>query len=295
VLVNAQTAYEDAAAALAAHPSSGTTYMASVTMPKCELLDGGSYTIGATAVESNSGLSSDRADAQFSVAWSHQAPDPSGSILIDVNQGERSVSLTFASPDNAAETDVYDLYRRTPSGYELIAEGLPQDAMVTDLFAPFGKDELAYRIAVRTSDGDVSYLDYPYELDAKVLRFDWGMESAEFPYNIAIRRRMQKDYASRKHTDGSVNGYWDRSVETSGGFTTDLIKVADSDLLRAAQRLGAYPGAIWVRDAYGFAMQCNVDVDEASIQYSTKAVGLSFSFSGMKTTSQFKPDDGTGA
>ena len=293
-LVNAQTAYEDAVAAMDAHPSAGAVYMATVTMPKCDLLDGGSYTIGATNVESNSGLGSERAYAQFAVAWSHQAPDPP-EITMLVSEAERSVTMTFASPQDAAETDVFDLYRRTPAGYELVAEGLPQDATVTDPYAPYGKDELAYRIAVRTSDGDVSYADYPYELDAKALRFDWGMESAEFPYNIAIRRRMQKDYASRKHADGSVNGYWDRSVEMSGGFTTDIVKVADSELLRTAQRIGSYPGAVWVRDAYGFAMQCNVEVDEASIHYNTKAVGLSFSFSGMKTTSQFKPSDGTGA
>ena len=288
-LAAAQFALEDAEAALSAHPSSGAVYMAQVALPLCDLLDGGGYEIRATAVGRESGLRSVEASAEFGVAYAHQAPDPSDSIAIYPNEDSRSVDISLSAPEDAEDTDVYEIYRRTPSGYELIASNLPLDATVTDLFAPYGKDDLAYRIAVRTADGDVAYADFPYALDARVLRFDWDGGYAEFPWNVRVQRRAQKKYVSRAHAEGTVNGYWDRPVEVSGSYSTDIVKVADSALLRLAYQVGSYPGAVWVRDGYGFAMQCNVELSGVDIDNRQAAVPLSFSISAMRTTAQFMP------
>ena len=210
-------------------------------------------------------------------------------ISVDSDTENRKVTIALAAPSGAVSSDVIDVYRQTPMGYELIAQGVSMDSVVTDPHAPFGHADTAYRIACRTVDGDIAWAEFPYSIAAYVLRFDWENESVEFPYNLELRESMSKDYEARSHTDGSVNGYWDRSVELSGSYSTDIIKVEDAELLRKARMLGAYPGAVWVRDAYGKAMQCNVEVNEVSIEYNSKAVGLSFSISAMRTTAQFKP------
>ena len=286
---DAQAAAEAATAALNAHSAGDTVYRAVVSMPVCELYDGGMYYAEFKAVESVAGLSSDAAIFEFPVAYSHQAPEPSASIVLTVDSEARKVTINLAEPQYAAETDVYDIYRQTPSGYEEIAHGLELDAETCDPYAPFGHADTAYRIACRTVDGDISWAEYAYEMPVYLLRFDWGSDFAEFPFNVEIREQMQKDYESRRHVDGSMNGYWDRGVSVSGSYTTDIVKVNDSELLRQARKLGSYAGAVWVRDAYGKAMQCNVEVNEVSLGYRTKAVGLSFGISAMKTTQQFMP------
>jgi hypothetical protein len=138
-------------------------------------------------------------------------------------------------------------------------------------------------------DGDIAWASFGYSMPVRVLRFDWEGNSLELPWNIEIRESMGKDYETRRHVDGTMNGYWDRGVEFSGSYATEIIKVNDAELLRRAREVGSYPGAVWVRDGFGKAMQCNVDLNETSISYKSKAVGLSFSFTAMKTTDQFMP------
>ena len=287
-------AYQDAAAAaeaaseaLSAHEDDDTVYSTTVTMPVSELLDGGMYYAEFRTVENVAGLASEPAIAEFGVEYAHQAPEPSSSIAVTPNVEDRKVVINLAAPTGAATGDVYDIYRQTPAGYELIAYGKGTTDEITDLYAPYGHADTAYRIACRTADGDISWSEFAYSMPVKVLRFDWDEESAEFPWNVELRESMGKDYENRRHVDGSMNGYWDRGVTVSGSYSTDIVKVEDAELLRQARRLGSYAGAVWVRDAHGKAMQCNVDVNEISVDYRTKAVGLSFSISAMKTTEQF--------
>lgn len=284
---NAEAALEAATAALEAHEDTDTVYSTTVTMPVSDLYDGGMYYAEFRTVENVAGLASEPAIAEFGVSYAHQAPEPSSSIAVAPNADERKVVINLATPTGAATGDVYDIYRQTPAGYELIAYGKGLIDEITDLYAPYGNADTAYRIACRTADGDISWSEFAYSMPVKVLRFDWDEESAEFPWNVELRESLSKDYENRRHVDGSMNGYWDRGVAMSGSYSTDIVKVEDAELLRMARMLGSYAGAVWVRDSHGKAMQCNVDVNEISIDYRTKAVGLSFSISAMKTTEQF--------
>jgi hypothetical protein len=286
-LQDANAALEAATAALEAHADDDVLYSSTVTMPTSELLDGGMYYAEFRTVENVANLASDAAIAEFAVAYAHQAPEPSSAIEIATDAPNRKVVMTLTAPSTAAQTDVYDIYRQTPAGYELVAYGKDFGDEVTDLFVPFGDADTAYRIACRTVDGDIAWADYEYSLPVHVLRFDWDGESAEFPFNIQLRESMDKDFESRRHVDGTTNGYWDRGVEFSGSYSTDVIDVEDTELLRQARRLGSYAGAVWVRDAYGKAMQCNVDVREISRNYRSRTVGISFEITAMKTTEQF--------
>lgn len=383
---DANAAAESATEALNAHQTSDTVYRTTVTMPKSDLYDGGSYRAEFRTVESVAGLASDTAVASFDVAYSHQAPDPSvgvwaltddeepiegreyytqgteysylltedteidpsktyysyddqtetysvvqnptvddigtyyertsetvytlvenpvvadmdtywvySGIAISTDIDGKRVLISLAPAEGSASTDVYDVYRMTPSGYELIVSGAAMNEAIEDPYAPYGKADTDYRICSRTADGDMAWSGFAYSMPVKGLRFDWGSDSLELPWNIEIRESASKDYEERKHVDGSVNGYWDRGSSFSGSYNTKVIKLRELDRVRLARMVGEHPGAIWVRDGYGKAMQCNVELSEVGIDHMSGAISLSFGFSKMKTTAQFKPVPKEGA
>ena len=270
---DAVTALERAQASLDAHPADGTAYRAVVEVPpSAAFADGGSYRLQVHATEPVANLSSADAEAVFTVAWAHQAPAPSDAITITPNSEDLVVEIAFAAPQGAASADVYDLYRKTPTGYVLVGTGLAMDTTVSDPYAPYGKDsELNYRICTRTSDGDIEFAEFPYEMDGKVLRFDWDGGHVELPYNLGLSESYSKSFESRSHVDGSVNGYWDRAVEMTGSYSSDVIRFASLEQLNAVRALGEHPGAVFCRTADGMAFQCNADVREVGSSYETKA------------------------
>ena len=268
IAVNALEAAESRLAAcqaalaehLAAHDADDPVHVATVEMPRSALVDGGNYSIRVSAVESVAGMRSAAAEARFSVAYAHQAPEPSAEIIPDVD--DRSVVISLSEPDGYAEGDVYDIYRMTPSGYELAAGGVAVDKQVIDKYAPIGGDAMAYAVCTRTVDGDISYREFPYALPVRVLRFDWDGGSVELPYNIEIRDRYSKSFEARKHADGSVSGYFDQAVDMTGGYSSETLRVEDPDAVRMLRALGDYAGACFCRTPDGDAFQCNVDVSE---------------------------------
>ena len=284
---NALTALQDAQAALAAHPESGACYVAAFEVPEsAELVDGGTYDLTLSAVERTAGLSSAPHTCSATVEWAHQAPEPADAIAVTPDVDSRSVEIALAQPDGWAETDAYDLYRMTPTGHVLVARGLAADDTVDDLYAPFGNADLHYRVATRTADGDVAFADYGYEMDVRTLRFDWGAEFVEVPYNIEVSDSYEKSFEARAHVDGGVNGYYDKAVTHSGSYTADVIK-SDDDTITALRRLGEHPGAVFCRTPRGDAFQANVDLGSLDLSYATMAVGASFPITEMKLTAQF--------
>ena len=284
---NALTALQDAQAALAAHPADGACYVAAFEVPEsAELVDGGTYDLTLSAVERTAGLSSAPHTCSATVEWAHQAPEPADAIAVTPDADARSVEIALAQPDGWAETDVYDLYRMTPTGHVLVARGLAADDTVDDPYAPFGNADLHYRVATRTADGDVAFADYGYEMDVRTLRFDWGAESVEVPYNIEVSDSYEKSFEARAHVDGGVNGYYDRAVTHSGSYTADVVK-SDDDTITALRRLGEHPGAVFCRTPRGDAFQANVDLGSLDLSYATMAVGASFPITEMKLTPEF--------
>ena len=284
---NALTALQDAQAALAAHPADGACYVAAFEVPEsAELVDGGTYDLTLSAVERTAGLSSSPHTCSATVEWAHQAPEPADEITVTPDAESRSVEIALAEPDGWAETDAYDLYRMTPTGHVLVARGLAATDTVDDPYAPFGNADLHYRVATRTADGDVAYADFDYEMDVRTLRFDWGAESVEVPYNIEVSDTYEKSFEARAHVDGGVNGYYDRAVTHSGSYTADVIK-SDDDTITALRRLGEHPGAVFCRTPRGDAFQANVDLGSLDLSYATMAVGASFPVTEMKLTAQF--------
>jgi len=287
---NAATALADAEADLAAHPSDEAVNMAEIEMPDMlEVWDGASYTLSVQAAEPVAGLVSDTAKCKFSVNWAHQAVTPAATLTVDSDK--RSVSILLGTPNDAIGTDVCDVYRTAPAGHELVASGVPFGENVVDNLAPFGIDDLHYRICLRTTDGDFAFMDFPYVLKVGGIRFDWAGKYVELPWNVQLSESYSKDFETRSHVDGSTEGYFGPAVGMTGSFSTDLIKVDDTQL-RLVRELGSYPGAVFCRTSAGTAFQCNVNVSELSMGYSSGAAAVGLDVTRVALTDQFKCQGG---
>ena len=176
----------------------------------------------------------------------------------------RLCRIQLSAPSGAAETDVYDVYRLTGDGAQLIGEGLAQDALMTDYYAPFGEGLHAYRIAVRTKDGDVEWSDFDYSLEGVGLRFDFDGDShdyVELKWNIREQDSYAKDFKLSKAMDGTMAGAWNRAVERRGRYQTDVIRVEEQAVMDALRDLARTPDAVFVRTCSGLAFAANVNVD----------------------------------
>ena len=240
-----------------------------VTLPAgLALWNNASYTVSAVARDPATGLESEPADGTFTVAWAHPAPAPSESIAVtpsDVTEedGVRAIRATIAlaTPEDAAEGDTYDVFRITPDGSYAIAVGQALDATVTDPYAPYGGEGMAYRIALTTADGDTNWLDFPYELSAKELRIDFGGSYVELPWNLAISDSWRKDFESRAHLGAETpDGYWNESVERTAGLSTDVLRVGDPERAAALAALAQHAGPCFVRTPTGSAYEADVEV-----------------------------------
>ena len=137
-----------------------------------------------------------------------------------------AAEINLTPPPNYDSDDIYDIYRVTGDGAQLIGQGFPLTYTVVDEYAPFGEDLTSYyRIAIRTSDGDISFADVEYVLGYDGIRLDWSGGYIEYPYSVSIGDSYQKDVDIRHHMDGSINGYWNQGVKRKGSLNTDAIKI----------------------------------------------------------------------
>lgn len=246
----------------------GSGYTASIALPVgLDMWDGASYTVIAAATSLDTGLSSEPVQDSFTVGWSHQAPTPSDSITVtpidETVDGFRSrrAEISLAAPTGAASSDVYDVYRVTNDSIQLIAEGVSTDATIVDQFAAYGGEGKAYRVATRTADGDVSWIDYPYEMAGSDLRVDFGAQYIELPWNVEFSDGYSKDFEARSHLGESTpQGYWGDNVSRRASFSTDLIRIDEGGKLETLRDLAKYPGAVFVRTPDGCAFAADVEV-----------------------------------
>lgn len=246
-----------------------------------DLRDGALYSVTARATD-QTGLTSEAAECEFLVAWAHQAPTSYDGIAItpsDVTDEDgirvRQCSITLAAPtDSYEDTDLYDVWRSTPDGYYLVAEGVEIGGTVTDPYAPYGTGEYGYRIACRTADGDIAWDDFEYELPGKDLRIDFGEEYVELPYNLSVTDAYTKDFESRHKLDGSIDGYWNEGTERKGTYNSDIIRVWEQDKVVALRRLASYAGSCFVRTPDGCAYEANVQVNSMGGQRRSYALAV---------------------
>lgn len=271
-------------------------YIASVMLPDgLDLWDGSTYEVTATATDQRTSLTSDAVTETFGVAWARQAPvldaedvtvTPLSSYDADGNH-EVTASIVLPQGGSLTGTDRLDVYRVTSDGPYLIYSDASQGEVIADPYAPYGKSSLAYRVAVRTVDGDLSWTDYPYRLDFGALRFDFGSRHIELPYNIKINDSYSKDFAVTRYLDGSIDGFWNAGAMRQGGFTTDLIKLFDRARLDTVRELAHYAGPCFVRTPEGCAFMADVEVNSIGTSYDSLALGISLSVTEVELTSEY--------
>lgn len=176
-----------------------------------------------------------------------------------------SAEINLTPPPNYESDDVYDIYRMTGDGAQLIGQSFPLTYTAVDEYAPFGEDVTGnYRIAIRTVDGDVEFTDVEYVLEYDGIRLDWAGGYIEYPYGVSIGDSYEKDVDIRHHMNGSVNGYWNQGVERKGSLNTDAIKIIQQDDIDLTRKLARYAGAVFVRTREGTAFEADVQITDLS-------------------------------
>lgn len=267
------------------------SYSTTIQLPAgLNLWDGGAYTIEVIGVDRTTGLRSQTVSIPFEVDWTAKAADPFDFVTItpiDTIDEEgfhrMAAEITLTPPADSAESDVYDIYRLTGDGAVLIGEGFPLTYTAYDEYAPFGAGrDLAYRVAVRTIDGDVEFNDIPYIFDNATLRFDWTGGFLELPYNLSVGDAYKKDVDIRKHLDGSVDGYWNQGVIRTSSLSTDVIKLEQQRDIDQARQLARYTGPVFVRTPEGSAFEADVQVtDMSATNASVMAIAIDATETGL--------------
>lgn len=263
------------------------SYFTTVTLPTdVSFVDVGVYTWEVTSQNNTTGMLSDKKIGVVKVRWAHQAHSAGEGTQVIVWDDARAVEIIPAAPDNIAPSDVFDLYRVTPDGTDLIAEGVRYGSVLMDKHAPFGEGK--YRICTRTVDGDISWTDVEYTLKCKKLRFDWDGKSVELPYNVVRQDSWSKDFEERAHLDGKRVGFWNAGASRSASLSTDMFRFdskADQELVR---NLATYAGPVFVRLPNGCSYQANVDVGGMDESYQSGAISVSFSATQVMLTDAFR-------
>lgn len=299
---NEYTELSSTADALAStHDADETVYETTVTMPSnIDFRDNASYTLNAVVTAAESGLASNVAEAEFVVQWAHQAPSPDDGITVTPfdttdSDGLRTIGATIqlSEPSDAASTDVADVWRVSSDGAHLIAEDRELTDAVVDNYAPFGDAELAYRVVMRTVDGDVDWADYGYDMDLKHTRIDFGDSYVELPYNVQLSNSYSKTSEQRVHLgERLARGFWGSSHGRTFSISSDLIKSSSREQRELLHELGNYMGPVFVRTQDGCCMEAEVTPD-MSIVYNSPSVPVTIRGTEIELTSEHMavPDD----
>lgn len=256
------------------NPSASTlTYIASIDTPFesgiLPLRQNGIYSVTVKGTDITTGLESEEVSGEFTVDWTHKAPQPPEDDTIiepfdvtdDAGVRTRGAIIHVTAPQAALATDVFDVYRLTPDGAYLIAEDTVDGMDVIDSYAPYGGSEKGYRIVCRTKDGDEEWCDYFYDLRGKDMRIDFGGRYVELPYNLVPSDTYAKDFEARRKLSGDIDGYWNEGASRTSSVSTDLIRIYEQEKAALVRELARYTGPAFVRLPDGCAFMANVDVN----------------------------------
>lgn len=270
----------------------GTSYYVDLTLPdNLPLVDGGNYSIFVMATDTLTEFSSEEAQHDFTVAWAHQAVMPYDTTRVYSIPDSKIVKIMADGPIE----DVFDVYRHTPNGNELIASDVAYGSEVYDLYAPYVFDtyedytesgiDQYYVIVDKTADGDIEERDFPYYLEGHGLTFDWGVgnnvESLSLPYNVDISDSYSKRFEGRERLDGSMPGNWNDGYKLESDMETEVYRV-NTDTMEGAvlaeqiRKLGQYAGPVCVRTPDGMVFSANVEVENVGVEHAEPITSVKF-------------------
>lgn len=267
-------------------------YSATVTIESgLDFWDGASYIVSAVATDPVTGLSSDVAYSYVDVDWTHKAGTPGEAVIApydvtdDVGVRRLGCTVELVAPVGYEAGDVCDVYRVTSDGPALVADGVQFGTTIDDKYAALG--DAHYRVATRTRDGDLDWVDFPYTLPCSSLRIDWGTGSVDLPYNLTWSDSYKKDFEGVTDMTGVTEGYWNSGIERRQSLSTDLIKLRDGERAEALRALARYAGPCFVRTPDGSAYQADVQVSGIDTAYNDGAVGVAIDATEVALTKEF--------
>lgn len=239
------------------------------------LVDESNYRLTVSAVSDASGLQSEETVLPVAVNFAHKAPFPLGYATVTpqdyvdadgVHHMQAVIDLhATVGEDAAAATDVFDIYRLTADGAELIGSGYPLTGTFVDSYAPFGTEtDLAYRVAIRTVDGAENFDDVEYDLHGDYMRIDWLGGYIELPYNIALSDAYAKDVEIRTHGGGVKAAYYNEGVTRTGKLSSVIVRADGPESNERMRQLANYVGAAFVRLPDGSAYEADVQMSDLS-------------------------------
>lgn len=251
-------------------------------------VDGGTYRVEATATDTTSGLTSEMAESEFTINWSHKATAPEATVSVDADA--LSATVSPIAPVGAVQADVCDVYRISNGKAYLIADGMAFGDSLTDELAPFSADGtgLAYRVSTRTINGDTDYSDVPYELASKNLVVNFGDDSVSLPWGIAKVDKWAKPFTQTQRWDGSIPGHWDGGAIRSASISGYVIKLTDPEAAAKVAALGEYIGPCFVRTPDGSAFPADVEVDSIGGSALSPVHPVSISATEVQMTDEFR-------
>lgn len=281
--------------------ASGTSYTTTIAAPAdLDLRDKCRYRVEATAVNLGTGMRSSTVSRTFTVRYSTKAKVPSPSITVTPSDTtdssgirRREATIQLAAPDNAAQTDLYDVYRVTVDGALPLVSDAPLDATVVDPYAPFGDSNLAYRVCSKTADGSVEWSDYAYFFGGRgvtggeEVRIDFGDRYLECDRGVTMQTTWAKTFSQDGKLSGDVDGYWGAPVKRTSTIAGQLIKLYEQDKIEAARALAKHVGPCFVRTSAGEAFVADVQVSPLGIQRNTAGQTFSLKIAAIDPTDDY--------
>lgn len=264
-----------------------------------DFTDGVRYRVEAQAVNRRTGLTSSVKSVDFRVRWAHQAIAPSKEmsyVSADSYEGGTSAMIFPGRPyGDSSEAvaqygDTCSIYRVTAESVVLVAEGVPWDQPVTDIYAPYNKNgNLRYILATRSQEGDLNWIEVPYFMRNMNLRFDWGAgEYLEVPYNLSLTDKYDKNFNGYSSIDGGYSGSWNAGGKHKQSVSTDILKLDNAAQIEQVRKLGKYAGPVFVRTPDGQAFAANVKVDSVQREQKKPIMAVSFDCEEIDLPDQFK-------
>ena len=233
--------------------------------------DGARYTIVAT-VQDGLGQSAEKRQ-NFTVAWSHQAAAPTGTVtMIDT-----AAKIKATAPSNYVSGDTCDIYRLSADSPELVVKGA---AFGTDYVDPYPAIGGGYRFVTVTANGDYinasnefAWVDVlsGFTYDQAIIDFDG--KTVNLAYNIDLSSTWSKDFQHTRYLGGSIAGDWNVGVYREMSVSTVSVATEDAETIELLRDLAEYTGICNIRTQDGSSFKANLDVTEArSYQHAGKVV-----------------------
>lgn len=201
----------------------------------------------------------------FTVAWSHQAVAPTGSVQIV----DTAAYITVTQPTGALNTDHVDIYRLSADNPELVYQGAEFGDVIVDPYPAIG-DFGGYRLVLVTANGDYTtaaggyaWTDIRTAFNPLSQLIDFGGITLHLTYNVEISSSWDKDFTVTKYLGGTQDGDWLSGVSKNGGINSVAIMENQSKDIGAFRLLAEYSGPVHIRTKDGSSYTANVNVSES--------------------------------